>query len=270
MKRMLPIGMLLLVGCAAETTPDEGTSAAAVSATTFYDCSGAFGDDSLSRLEIGITDERLSITDLSKDAMPPDTGSFDPDFNPTPAFAGAVRYQGFPVIHDEFSGSDVAHFEVVVTKDIVARKSSGKIFFRTSGSGGDSTAYNCKAKDAPVAVDPARRARLACSLDRLICKDDNPPGETCLGDLFVNQVSAGKATMRLTFMEHFGVSIVERKDQLGESETLKRTATGFSGAWKDGTKLDLTYRAGVTYTGTYTSKDGEAGTLKCNDLAMFD
>ena len=269
----LPVLALgLVIGCSSssEEAPVAVDTAAATAIRT-YDCSGAFGDDSLSRLEVGFAGDTLSITDLSKDAMAPDSGELDASFAPTSAFAGAVRYRGFPATHEALSGTDVARFELVVSKELVAREAAGKLFIRTSGSGGgDSTSYQCREKAAPLKVDVAKRARLACSLDRLICKDDNPPGSTCLGDLFVLQTTDRSATMKLTFMEHFGVHIVERKEQLGAATSMARSATSFAGTWNDGSRIALIHRAGITYTGTFTAADGEASSMKCNDLAMLD
>jgi len=107
-----------------------------------------------------------------------------------------------------------------------------------------------------------------CDL-RLVCTNDNPPGDTCLGSAFINEVSAGKSTLRTTYLDHFGVHVQERRVNVGDSTTMSRTTRTFKGEWA-GHKLEVTYRGGVTYLGKLTLPDGRTTDAQCNDLAMFD
>jgi hypothetical protein len=272
MKRfiLVAVAAATVMGCADSTEP-EAANAPEANGLSFYDCRGSFSEDVLAHAEVGIGEKTLTLTDLSKDAVPPDTGTVDTTFRPTPAFEGAHRYVGFPKIHEAFSGSEVANFEVVLSKDLVAKKPTGKLFVRTSGgSGGDSTSYFCRAKAAPLKVDTAKSARLACSLEKLVCVHDNPPGDTCLGDLFLNQTSREEATLRQTFLDHFGVNVQERKVPLGASQSLARTTSSLTGSWTGGVALNLEHRGGITYVGTYVHTDGKSQNVQCNDLAMLD
>jgi hypothetical protein len=267
---VLLVWSLALAACASEAAPD-GAMDPEANSLSFYDCRGGSADEPLARLEVGLSASTLTITDLSKDAMTPDSGRIDPSFRPTAAFAGTVRYVGFPKIHEEFSVTDVSNFTIVVSKELQTKSPTGKLFVRTSGGeGGDSTSYFCRAKAAPLKVDAARTARLACNLDKLMCVHDNPPGDRCLDELFVHQTSAGEATLRQTFLDHFGVNVVERKVPLGASKTLSRTTAKIAGSWNDGVSLSLDHRGGITYVGTYQHADGRKEKVKCNDLAMLD
>ena len=266
------LGVLALSGCSAPTEESEaspvGDDESAISATKFYDCNGGERDASLTHLEVGLSSKKLYLTDLSKDAMAPDVGELDASYAPTPSYAGAIRFDGWSKLLEEMS-SDVAHIEVIVSKELKAKGATGKLWIRTSGSGGDSTQYYCKAKAQKLKVSTAVKSRLACELDHLICQNDNPPGDTCLGDLFVNQTAAGSATLRLTYLDHFGVRATTRNVNVGASTDLTRTTRKFAGEW-GAHDLSLTYRGGITYTGKIKLPDGRSETVKCNDLAMLD
>lgn len=249
---------------AAPVAEDES----AVTATKFYDCTGGERDSNLHNLEVGLSSKKLSITDLSKDAMSPDVGELDADYTPSPSYAGAIRFGGWQKLRGEMP-SDVAHIEVIVSKELKAKAATGKLWIRTSGSGGDSTQYYCRAKAAKLKVATSVKSRLSCELDRLICQNDNPPGDTCLGDLFINQTASGSATLRLTYLDHFGVRATPRNVNVGASSDLSRTTRKFSGEW-GAHDLSLTYRGGITYTGKITLPDGRSEGVKCNDLAMLD
>ena len=112
------------------------------------------------------------------------------------------------------------------------------------------------------------KARLACSLDHLVCNSGPAPGDSCLADAFLMQ-GASDASLRLSWLDHFGVRATERREPLGASTTFSRRATRITGNWA-GTKMALRYRAGVTYVGRITLADGRSETIQCNDLSMFD
>jgi hypothetical protein len=270
---LFSLGLLTTAACAAPTE-DAGEAApigedeAAVTATKFYDCNGGEQGSNLTHLEVGLSSKKLSITDLSKDAMSPDVGELDADYNPSPSYAGAIRFGGWSKLLDEMP-SDVGHIEVIVSKELKAKAATGKLWIRTSGSGGDSTQYYCKAKADRLKVSTALKSRLACELDHLICQNDNPPGDTCLGDLFVNQTASGSATLRLTYLDHFGVRATKRNVNVGASTELSRTTRKVTGEWGDH-ELSLTYRGGITYTGKIKLPDGRSEGVKCNDLSMLD
>ncbi len=274
------VGLLFVAGCSADAADGagaaapvdvsgEGTAEDDVTAMKYYDCRGGDSNDSMSRLEIGLGATKLDVTDLSKDAAPPDSGKIDRDYNPSAQYAGAVRFLGWEKILTSFGGGDVAHIEFIVSKEIKAKQAAGKIWMRTSGSGGDTTQFSCKAKAGKLKVDAAKKARLACSIQHLICTHDNPPGDTCLSDVFLNQTSDDEATLKLTYLDHFGVHVVERKVPLAAS-ALQRTTKKVEGTWA-GNHLELDHRGGVTYTGTFKLPgSGGSSEVQCNDLAMFD
>jgi hypothetical protein len=152
-----------------------------------------------------------------------------------------------------------------------AREATGKFWIRTSGSGGGSTSYRCTAKPAKLTVDVAKKARLSCELSRLSCTDENPPGRTCLDSLFVNQTSESDATLKVTYLDHFGVNARQRRVALGPSSSLVRSASTVEASWSShGHELKLGYRGGITYTGTFTIPNGGPQAVQCNDLAMLD
>jgi hypothetical protein len=265
-------------GCAADADAnaseqaDEGeieTDEAALAAMSYYDCRGGEpGIDTLARIEIGLSTTRLAVTDLSKDAAVPDIGKLDRSYRPGPTYTGAIRFASLSKLEDSFS-SDVAHVEIIVSKELKAKAAQGKMWIRTSGSGGDSDSYWCKSKPKKLSVDASRKARLACSFSPIICTNDNPPGDTCLADLFVNQTSADGATLKLMYLDHFGVRATPRSQQVGASSALARTTKKIDASWGDN-ELKLTHRGGVTYVGTFELPDGRSSKVQCNDLAMFD
>lgn len=262
----------VIAGCAVEGDDAPGadlqSTEAAATAARIYDCSGGLSDgDQLRRFEMTMSPTKVEITDLSKDALAPDSAKIDPTYRPTPAFAGAIRYSGFPKIVD--SWPDVSTADLIVPKAFQDSPEQGKVLLRTSGpEGGGNLSYFCKTKAKKLAVDTAKRSRLACNL-QLTCVHDNPPGDTCLDSAFVNQTSAGGATLRTTFLDHFGVHVQERKVENGASTDFDRTKETIKAKW-EGHKLELKFRAGVTYLGTLTLPDGRKSTAQCNDLAMFD
>jgi hypothetical protein len=276
MKLRYALSCLLLIACSADAgeplAPGEEieTDEAAATAMKYYDCRTTFddGSDRLTRMEVGFSATRMTVTDISKNAAPQDTGGrIDRGYQPSPQYAGAIRYQGFSVLEDNLS-SDVAHVEFIVSPQIKQREAQGKIWIRTSGSGGGSASYFCRSKPAKLSVETSRKARLACDL-RLVCTDDNPPGETCLSEAFVNQTASSSATLRLAYLDHFGVFAQRRNVQLGASADLSRTTRKLSGGWGD-YELKLDHRAGITYTGSIKLPDGRTSAAQCNDLAMLD
>jgi hypothetical protein len=241
---------------------------AAIASMKYYDCRGSQDDgDTMQRFELGISATRIQVTDVSKDAAPPDKGTIDRAYTPGPSYEGAIRFQGFDILESSLS-SDVAHVEFIVSKEIKTRAAQGKVWMRTSGSGGGSQSYFCKSKAEKLKVDTALKSRLFCSLKPIICTNDNPPGETCLADLFVGQSASG-ASLKLTYLDHFGVFAQRRQQSLGASDDFNRTTRKIEGAWNDNA-LKLDYRGGVTYTGTFELPDGRSSKVQCNDLAMFD
>src|SRR3954470_20306479 len=92
---------LSAAGCAASTDDapladeDPGpteTDEAALTKMAWYDCSGGASDAILHHLEVGISATRLQLTDLSKDAAPPDMGTLDRTYKPTAQFKNFIRY----------------------------------------------------------------------------------------------------------------------------------------------------------------------------------
>lgn len=233
-----------------------------------YDCHGAAGNDSLVRFELALTKTTAKLTDLSKDAAAPGTGKVDPSYTPTSSeYADATRFVGFDAID---LGSDISRIDLMISKEVRAASASGRIWLRLSGpEGGSKWTYACDKKAKPVAVDTSVKSRFACRVSPMICTDDNPPGQTCLTDLFVNQKDDDAADLRLSYLDHFGVHADERKDELGASSALSRTKTTYSGKWGKN-ELKLEYRAGVTYMGTLKLDGGKSSKVKCNDLAMLD
>lgn len=268
---------LLTMGCAASSedpsrTPDESSDAteADLTATRWFDCSNGFSDnpDQMSHLEVGYSKSKLSVTDLSKDATPPSSGKLDPSYHPTSStYANAVRYSGFSEIADVWD--DVSTVDFMVSKELQDGKAAGKIWMRDAGpEGGRTSSFWCKAKAGPIKVKTSVKARFACELG-LLCKDDNPPGSTCLHSAFIQQTDAKTVKMRVEYLDHFGVHVVERKVELGSDDTVNRTTRSFE-ASVDGNVIDLAYRGGVTYTGELTLADGRKTKATCNDLAMLD
>lgn len=198
-----------------------------------------------------------------------DTDQIDPSYRPTSAtYQGATRFTGYQEITERWSSGGNAEF--IVSREITGGAAQGKIWMRTSASdGGGTTSFSCTSKAEPFAPDTAVRARLLCGLDHIVCDDDNPPGSTCLVDLFVNQTSTSRSTLRKTYSDHFGVHVQERREEVGASGAMTRDARSLSAEWA-GHRLDVQYRARVTYVGTFTLPDGRSEQAKCNDLAMVD
>ena len=266
----------LAVGCAASSedgasAPNESTDAteADLTAMKWFDCNDGFSNnpDQMSHVEMGYSKSKLTVTDLSKDALPSATGTSDHDYHPTSAtYAGTVRYTGFDAIEKEWSPTSVAF---LVSKEIQDGKSAGKVWLRSQApDGGGTSSYWCKVKAGPIKVKTSTKARFACELG-LLCKDDNPPGSTCLDSAFIQQTDAKTAKMRVEYLDHFGVHVVERKVELGSDDTVDRDAKSFK-ANVDGNEIDLKYRSGITYTGEFTLADGRKTKATCNDLAMLD
>lgn len=121
--------------------------------------------------------------------------------------------------------ADVGRIDLIAS-DVRAGRSRGELFVRTcGGDGGHTNRDECTKKARALAVDARRPVRLACSLRRLDCVDDNPPGRTCLSELFAKQTGSS-ASLRLTFLDHFGVHARERQESLGDSTTLSRVRSG--------------------------------------------
>jgi hypothetical protein len=257
-----------LVGCAGDPVGEDvtGNDTAAATSLKYYDCSTSEDLDQVKRLEVGINETTFELTDVSKDAAPPDKGRIDPSYRPTPAYEGAIRYSGFPKLVELWD--EVGSVDLIVSKE-VQNSRQGKIWMRTAGgSGGGTTPYFCKPKASKYTVDVDRRSRLLCDL-KLVCTHDNPPGDTCLTEAFINQNRDDSSTLRTTYLDHFGVHARERRVNVGVSSSMDRSTRKWSGEWA-GHKLDVTYRGGVTYVGTFTLPDGRSTEAQCNDLAMFD
>jgi hypothetical protein len=254
---------LAAVGCAATTDePELAGAEEAVTAIKYFDCSGGEPDWSLHRIEVGYTRAKLTVTDLSNDAVAPTDGTYDPTYNPSSStYAGSRRYVGFDDL------SEVVGF--MVSKELQDGAAQGKIWLRTQASdGGGTTSYWCKEKANRITVDTNRKARLMCDL-QMVCTEDNPPGSTCLNSAFLQQTGDNTAKLRTEYYDHFGVHAAERTVDLGSSDELRRTATKITGEW-GGHKIELKYRAGITYIGKLTLPDGRTSEAKCNDLAMLD
>ena len=258
------------VACAG-TTEDSAPvadGAEAVTSVHLYDCrTGADQGGTLQRFELAMSPTSAEITDVSKDAAPPDSGRIDPSYHPTPQLAGAIRYRGFDKIASSFD--EVSVLDLLVPKEFQGSPEQGKLLIRTTGpEGGGSTSYFCKTKTKKLAVDLSVKARLNCNVS-LECTNDNPPGQTCLDSAFVNQTTASSATLRTSYLDHFGVHADPRNVDVGASTKLTRTKDEFSATFPQHS-LELTYRAGVTYTGKLVLPSGKSATAKCNDLAMLD
>ena len=61
--------------------------------------------------------------------------------------------------------------------------------------------------------------------------------------------------MRVEYLDHFGVHVVERKVELRSDDTVDRDAKSFK-ANVDGNGSTSKYRSGITYTGEFTLADG--------------
>jgi hypothetical protein len=265
---------LVLGGCSAasqstEPAPEDPSVEEDLASATYYQCWGGSSDATLHHFELALGAKSIRVTDLSKDAVVPDTGKLDPTYKPTSTtYKDTTRFIGFQKIAD--STDEVGEVDVMIANDLLEHKpANGKLWIRMAGpEGGGTTTYDCKAstKLKPVV---STHARLACDLDQMICGNGAPPGQTCLSDVFVNQTASGSATVTLTWLDHFGVNVKERKVNAGTQTSFSRTVSTTKGAW-GGNTIDLDYRAGVTYAGTIKLSDGRSAKMHCNDLGMLD
>lgn len=256
------------VGCSGADAQPADPEEDEVTATRFYDCR-ANGDALVTRMELALGKNKAKVTDLGKGAAPPDDGTKDPSYKPSsPEYKDTTRFAGYDKIADTTHG-EIGSMFLLVSPELMAKAASGKVWFRESGpEGGGTERYTCTSKPKALTVDTGLKARLLCDLDQIACGAGAPPGQTCLSDLFVQQTDGG-ATMRLTWLDHFGVNAKERKESLGDSSQLSRTKTGFHAKWSGG-ELDLDYRAGVTYKGTFKPAGGKVSNVTCSDMAMLD
>lgn len=236
--------------------------------TRYYDCRGD-DDTSLTRFELQYSTNKVKIVDISKDAAAPGTGVLDPDYRPTSAsYQGASLFEGFGDMLRTMSG-DAHAVSLIVSKALKDGEDHKRVWLRYTGGGASTFGYVCHRKTAPLKVALDTRARLACSLSKVACTDDRPPGSTCLFDAFVKQTDDEAATLSLTWTDHFGVNVRDRKENVGASSAFSRTKTKIKGTF-EGHQLDLEYRAGVTYLGKLKLPDGRSGEASCSDLAMLD
>lgn len=275
---LVALPLLFIAGCAADSTestpgPDDSDTEsedAELRGMKLYDCRGGeSGSETLARMELGVSSTKLKLTDLSRDASPPDSGTIDPSYRPTSStYAGSSRFTGFDKVADSLS-SDVSRVDLMASKELMAGDARGKLWIRTSGPEGARTdSYTCTSKPKAVAVALSKNARVYCDMAPLICGHGPPPGDTCLADFFVNQSGDG-ATLRYKWYDHFGVNVRERSESVGASTSFTRTKKTIKAKWGAAT-LDLTYRAGVTYLGDVKLADGRTGKVRCSDLAMLD
>jgi hypothetical protein len=260
-----------LVACASadEAGATDGTDvgAADVTSTRLYDCSTSSDQDQLKRFELAMSPTTAQITDISKDALAPDSGRIDPTYRPTPDFAGSIRYRGFDKMTSAMD--EVSQLDLIVPKAFQDSPDQGKLLIRETGpEGGGSTSYFCRSKTKKLTVEVSRHARFTCRLG-LECTHDNPPGETCLDTAFINQTGDREANLKITFLDHFGVHAQERPVDVGASSKFDRTTEKFSASFA-GDDVNLTYRGGITYVGKLKLSDGRTSDATCNDLAMLD
>jgi hypothetical protein len=275
MKKASLIAMFAAFGIAAcagtaDNEPATGDVSADMTAAHLYDCGGG-GDSNmagtLARFELAMTPTTASIVDVSKDAAPPGDGRIDPSYHPTAQLVGAIRYRGFDKITETMD--EVSQLDLIVPKEFQDNPQQGKVLIREAGpEGGDTQTFFCKTKTKKLAVDVSRKSRFNCNVS-LVCTEDNPPGKTCLDSAFVNQTTASAATLRTSYLDHFGVHADPRNVDVGTSTHLSRTTEKFSAEFT-GHSIDLKYRAGITYIGKLVLPTGKTADAKCNDLAMLD
>lgn len=276
---LLALPLLLIAGCAADTSdatraaPDSDTDSeeAELRGMRLFDCRGGeSGSESLTRMELAVSASKVKLTDLSRDASPPDSGTIDPSYRPSsPTYAGSSRFTGFDKISGSLS-SDVSRVDLMVSKEIMDGGARGKLWIRTSGpEGAGTSSYTCTSKPKAVSVSLSKNARVYCDMSPLVCGAGAPPGETCLSDLFVSQTANDGATLRYKWLDHFGVNVRERSESIGASTSFARTKKTIEAKWGSAT-IDVTYRAGVTYLGDIKLADGRTGKVRCSDLAMLD
>jgi len=70
-----------------------------------YDCR-TDEDDGLTRFQLSLSASKAEMTDLSKNANPPASGTPDSDYHPTAdSYAGSVKYSGFDAMRTSSSSS---------------------------------------------------------------------------------------------------------------------------------------------------------------------
>jgi len=240
-------------------------------ATRVYDCRGEDQDSTLGRFELVLSNRnaKAKVTSISKNAAAPGDGTIDPDYRPVSAsYQGGARYTGFEKIRESMSASDFGSLELIISKELKEGGDRKRAWIRYTGGGATTEGFVCHKRAAPFAVEVARKARLQCESE-LLCTDDNPPGSTCLSEIFVKQTEDDKATLRLTYLDHFGVNVRERQENIGDSTELARTKTKVDAKFGEH-EIELKYRAGITYLGKLKMPDGRTAKLDCNDLAMLD
>ena len=238
-------------------------------AARIYDCRGENNDSTLGRFELVLSGNKAKVTSLSKNAAAPGDGTVDPDYRPTSAsYQGGARYVGFDKIRESMAASDFGSLELIISKDLKNGQDHKRAWIRYAGGGATTEGFVCHKRPARFTVDLDRRSRLQCDA-KLLCTEDNPPGSTCLSEIFVKQTENDKATLRLTYLDHFGVRATDRKENIGDSTELSRTKSKVDAKF-GGHELDLKYRAGITYLGKIKLPDGRSTDLDCNDLAMLD
>ncbi|MFO0665484.1 MAG: hypothetical protein U0174_16125 [Polyangiaceae bacterium] len=253
--------------CAVETEDQTESTEDELASMKYYMCTSSYRDATITQLELGISASKISVTDLSKDALVADTGTLVANYRPTsPQYQGGAMYSGFRKLQDEMD----QNVDFILSKELKAKAASAKLYMRTQASdGGGTQAFWCKSKPKKLTVNPNQMGRIACSLEGAIRVDGPPPGETALFDVFLYQHDTETSKITFTYLDHFGVRATERKESISASTSFNRTSKKITGAWGKN-KIDLTYRAGITYTGTFKLEDGQVAKVKCNDLAMLD
>jgi hypothetical protein len=252
---------LVLVGCGSSSSDVAPASDSDVQSTKVFDCRYDDGksDGILNHFELGVGGGKARITDLSDDAALESSGKVDASYaSKASTYQDATRYIGFADTADKYNG-EVSELDLLTSKEIEAG-SAGKAWVRVSGpDGGGTIGYACTKKEKALAVDTKRASRLACLMKPAVC-----PKNTCLTEILVVE-TAGQASAELTWRGSGGV--VAKKESLGDAP-FTRTTTTEKATW--GTQgLDLKYRAGITYAGTFEI-DGKKAPLVCNDVAMLD
>lgn len=258
--------------CAVETADDSddalGASEDELATMSYYTCTSGNRDSNVQSLELGIGASKISVTDLSKDAMVPDTGTLVSNYRPTSAtYQGGAMYSNFKKLQAEMH----QNVDFILSKELKAKAAAAKLYLRTQdGEGGGTQSFWCKSKPKRLTVNTNQMGRFACSLQPgLAIAGGPPPGETQLYDLFMFQQQTDYSNLSLTYLDHFGVNVRERKETLTSVDAFHRTTKKLTGTWGKN-KMDLTYRAGITYTGTFKYQDGQSTKVMCNDLSMLD
>ena len=245
-----------------EVTEDE------LASMKYYDCRNNRDDGFMERLELGLGASKIQVTDISQDPVRPDTGKLDTSYRPTSAtYQGSARFVGFRKLGDDLN----VNADFILSKELKAKASAAKLWLRTtSGEGGGTDAFWCKAKPKRLTVNTSQMGRFACSLTPgLDIPGGPPPGSTGLYDLFLYQHSADNSKITFTYLDHFGVRATPRKESISSADAFHRTTKKLTGTWGKN-KLDVTYRGGITYEGTFKYEDGQSTKVRCNDLSMLD